>query len=91
MSETTDKLASEIQRLPDVEKFRLVDAILTDLDRPVPEIDRVWAEETRKRGRPVKPVGYRPFQPKIVRLTQLTYHRLEAEAAIEVSATRHLK
>ena len=49
MATITDKLASEISQLPDVEKVRLVDAILTDLDKPDPEIDRVWAEEARKR------------------------------------------
>jgi putative addiction module component (TIGR02574 family) len=49
MSTTADKLASEIRDLPDVEKLRLVDAILTDLDKPDPEIDRIWAEEARKR------------------------------------------
>lgn len=49
MAKTLDKLAAEIHDLPDVEKLRLVDAILADLDRPDPEIDRVWAEETRER------------------------------------------
>lgn len=49
MSTTTEKLASEIRALPDAEKLRLVDAILTDLDKPDPEIDRIWAEEARKR------------------------------------------
>ena len=49
MSPTSDKLKKEIESLPDVEKLRLVDAILADLDRPDPEIDRVWAEEARKR------------------------------------------
>ena len=49
MAKTVDKLAAEIHDLPDVEKLRLVDAILTDLDKPDPEIDRVWAEEARKR------------------------------------------
>ena len=49
MSSTTNKLVSEIRKLSDVEKLRLVDAILTDLDKPDPEIDRVWAEEARKR------------------------------------------
>jgi putative addiction module component (TIGR02574 family) len=49
MSTTNDKLASEIRALPDVEKLRLVDAILTDLDKPDPEIDRIWAEEARRR------------------------------------------
>jgi putative addiction module component (TIGR02574 family) len=49
MATTADKLASEIRSLPDVEKLRLVDAILTDLDKPDPEIDRIWADEARKR------------------------------------------
>ncbi len=49
MAKSVDKIAQEIRELPDVEKLRLVDAILSDLDKPDPEIDRVWAEETRKR------------------------------------------
>ncbi|MEX0802830.1 MAG: addiction module protein [Candidatus Binatia bacterium] len=49
MAKSVDKLAKEIHELPDVEKLRLVDAILTDLDKPDPEIDRIWAEEARKR------------------------------------------
>ena len=46
---SVDKIAQEIRELPDVEKLRLLDAILTDLDKPDPEIDRVWAEEARER------------------------------------------
>ena len=49
MSTIADKLVSEIRQLPDVDKLRLVDVILADLDKPDPEIDRVWAEEARKR------------------------------------------
>lgn len=49
MSTTADRLASEIRDLPDAKKLRLVDAILTDLDKPDPEIDRIRAEEARKR------------------------------------------
>jgi len=49
MATSTDRLALEIRGLPDVEKLRLVDAILADLDKPDPEIDRIWAEEARKR------------------------------------------
>jgi putative addiction module component (TIGR02574 family) len=49
MAKSVDKIAQEIRELPDVEKLRLVDGILTDLDKPDPEIDRVWAEEARKR------------------------------------------
>jgi putative addiction module component (TIGR02574 family) len=49
MSTTTDELVSAVRELPDVEKLRLVDAILTDLDKPDPEIDRILADEARKR------------------------------------------
>ena len=49
MSTISDKLASEIKALPDVEKLRLVDEILTDLNKPDPEIDHIWADEARKR------------------------------------------
>lgn len=49
MAKTVDKIAAEIHDLSDVEKLRLVDTILEDLDRPDPELDRVWAEESRKR------------------------------------------
>jgi putative addiction module component (TIGR02574 family) len=49
MSTNADKLVSEIRGLPDSEKLRLVDAILSDLNKPDPEIDRVWANEARAR------------------------------------------
>jgi putative addiction module component (TIGR02574 family) len=49
MAKNVDELSEEIRKLPDVEKLRLVDTILSDLDKPDPEIDQVWAEEARKR------------------------------------------
>jgi putative addiction module component (TIGR02574 family) len=49
MTTKTEKLSAEIQTLSDMEKLRLVDEILSDLDKPDPEIDRIWAEEARKR------------------------------------------
>jgi len=49
MSTTADELVSEIRALPDAEKMRLLDAILIDLHKPDPEIERVWAEEAGKR------------------------------------------
>ncbi|MCX5885457.1 MAG: addiction module protein [Proteobacteria bacterium] len=49
MTTTAERLVSEIHTLSDVEKLRLLDAILTDLDKPDPELDRIWAEEARKR------------------------------------------
>jgi putative addiction module component (TIGR02574 family) len=49
MAKSVEKFAEEIRKLPDVEKLRLVETILSDLDKPDPEIDRVWADEARKR------------------------------------------
>lgn len=43
MSTTADQTEQEIKSLPDIEKLRPVDVILADLDRPGPEIDRIWA------------------------------------------------
>lgn len=49
MAKNVDEITEEIRKLPDVEKLRLVDTILSDLDKPDPEIDSVWADEARKR------------------------------------------
>lgn len=49
MAKTFDELAAEIGTLSDIEKLRLVETILEALDKPDPEIDRVWADEARKR------------------------------------------
>lgn len=49
MSATMDKLTLEIKSLSDTEELRLVEDILSDLDRPDPEFNRIWAEEARRR------------------------------------------
>ena len=49
MATDADKLISEIRALPQEEKLRLLDVILTDLDKPNTEIDQIWANEARKR------------------------------------------
>jgi len=49
MAKPIDELAAEIRNLPDKEKLQLADAILEELVKPDPEIDRIWAEEARKR------------------------------------------
>ena len=49
MAQAADDLFIRIQTLPDIEKLRLVDDILTQLDKPDPELDRIWANEARKR------------------------------------------
>ena len=69
MATQADKLVSEIRALSEEEKLRLLDAILTDLDKPDPEIDRVWASEARKRWAAYKAgrlptVSYEEFMAK---------------------------
>ncbi|MGH9874508.1 MAG: addiction module protein [Pyrinomonadaceae bacterium] len=69
MAIDAEKLVSEIRALPDEEKLRLLDALLTDLDKPDPEIDRIWAEEARKRW-----AGY-----KAGRIPTISYEELMAK------------
>lgn len=49
MAKTVEGIVAEMQALSDTDKLQLLDAIIEDLDKPDPEIDRVWAEEARKR------------------------------------------
>ncbi|MDI6790699.1 MAG: addiction module protein [Thermodesulfobacteriota bacterium] len=49
MGTISDELAAKIKSLSDSEKIELVDSILIQLDKPDPEIDRIWADEARKR------------------------------------------
>lgn len=49
MGSVSEELAAKIKALPDNEKIELVDSILMQLDKPDPEIDRIWADEARKR------------------------------------------
>lgn len=44
-----EELTSQIKNLTDAEKLRLVETVLEDLDRPDPELDRIWADEARRR------------------------------------------
>ena len=48
------ELQAKIRSLSDTEKLKLVDSILMQLDRPDPEIDRIWAGEARKRWQAYK-------------------------------------
>ena len=49
MATHADTLLSQIRALPDEEKLRVLEALLTDLDQSDDEIDHVWAVEARKR------------------------------------------
>ncbi len=46
---TLDDIREQLRELPDSEKLILVDDLLTQLDRPDPELDRVWEEEVARR------------------------------------------
>ncbi|MEW5817795.1 MAG: addiction module protein [Spirochaetota bacterium] len=69
MGTISNELAAKIKSLPDGEKMELVDSILMQLDKPDPEIDRIWADEARKRwnadkkGR-LKTVSYKQVMAK---------------------------
>ncbi len=54
MATKNKELEAKIQALPDNAKLDLVDSILTQLDKPDPEIDRIWAEEARNRWKAYK-------------------------------------
>jgi putative addiction module component (TIGR02574 family) len=54
MATINKELKAKIQSLSDTEKLKLVDSILTQLDRPDPEIDRIWAKEARNRWQAYK-------------------------------------
>ena len=49
MGTISKELSEKIKSLPEHEKIELVDSILMQLDKPDPEIDRIWAEEAKKR------------------------------------------
>ena len=54
MAVQKDKLISEIRALSEEDKLRLLDVILSELDKSDPEIDQVWANEARSRWKAYK-------------------------------------
>jgi hypothetical protein len=46
MAKNVDEITEDIRKLPDVEKLRWWTLFFLDLDKPDPEIDRVWADES---------------------------------------------
>lgn len=45
----SQELYQQISHLPSLEKLRLAELLLADLDTPNPEIDAIWREEAQKR------------------------------------------
>lgn len=42
-------LVHEIEKLPLIERVRIVDMVMRDLITPISEIDKVWAQEAKSR------------------------------------------
>jgi hypothetical protein len=61
MTATAEQLVHRIRGLPDLDKLAIVDRILADLDHPDPEVDKVWAEEARKRWQAYRAGRLRPI------------------------------
>ena len=49
MSARIQAITEEAERLPVLDRVRLVEHLLATLDKPDPEIDRAWAEECKRR------------------------------------------
>jgi len=54
MRTMAQKVHKQVQSLPDSDKLQLVDVLLTELDKPDPDIDRVWAAESQRRWKAYK-------------------------------------
>ena len=48
------RLETQIKSLPSSEKFRLLDVIIQDLDKPNPDIEAIWVKEAQKRLRDIR-------------------------------------
>jgi putative addiction module component (TIGR02574 family) len=54
MRTAAEKVRKQARSLPDSDKLQLVDVLLTELDKPDPDIDRVWAAESQRRWKAYK-------------------------------------
>ncbi len=54
MRTAAEKLRKQARSLPDSDKLRLVDVLLTELDKPDPDIDRIWVAESQRRWKAYK-------------------------------------
>jgi putative addiction module component (TIGR02574 family) len=49
MNARTKSITEEAERLPATDRIRLVEHLLATLDKPDPDIDRAWADESERR------------------------------------------
>ena len=54
MNTRAENLVSQIQALPDEEKLKVLDALLTELDKRDSAVDEIWATDARERGNAYK-------------------------------------
>ena len=54
MRTAAQKVRKQVQALPDSDKLQLVNVLLTELDKPDPDIDRVWTAESQRRWKAYK-------------------------------------
>lgn len=54
MKKINKEIQSKIDELSDVEKLMVVNYILEDLDKPDPEIDKLWAKEALRRQKAMR-------------------------------------
>lgn len=63
MGNINQELDEKIQSLPETEKLDLVDSILMQLDRPDPEMDKIWSRRGNDGG-PISPETWKPYHTK---------------------------
>lgn len=49
MNTRVTSIAEEAGRLPAADRIKLVEHLLATLDKPNPDVDRAWAEESERR------------------------------------------
>ncbi len=72
MNKDLQNTLDQVKDLSDMDKLALVDELLAQLDRPDPEIDKIWAEEVQKRWKlyregKIKSIPYSKVMEKYVR------------------------
>ena len=50
----THEIQEEVLKLGDLEKIRLIEMLMHDLDRPNPNVEKLWIEESEKRYKAYK-------------------------------------
>lgn len=69
---TSKELVYEIEKLPPIERVRIVDIVIRDIIRSDSDIERVWAQEASSRWNAykkgdIKPIPYEEVMSKYKR------------------------